>query len=58
VTEPFYRGDADKANRGTGLGLSIVQAIVARHGARLELLDNRPGLRVVVEFPPAGQAPA
>lgn len=57
VTEPFYRGDANKVNRGTGLGLSIVQAIVARHGARLEFLDSRPGLRLVVEFPPAGQAP-
>ncbi|MFF2271994.1 sensor histidine kinase [Agromyces sp. NPDC058136] len=44
-TAPFSRGGGrtrDAADRGRGLGLSIVAAIVARHGAELELAP-RPG---------------
>ncbi len=45
----------DAADGGTGLGLAIVKAITDRHGARVSLGDAQPhGLRVTVEFPPAG----
>ncbi|WP_051138749.1 sensor histidine kinase [Agromyces italicus] len=40
LTAPFARGGGrtrDAADRGRGFGLSIVAAIVARHGAELEL---------------------
>jgi len=36
---------------GSGLGLSTVAAIVDLHHAVVELLDNAPGLRVVIRFP-------
>ncbi|MFE6964380.1 sensor histidine kinase [Agromyces sp. NPDC057679] len=54
LTAPFTRGGGrtrDAADRGRGLGLSIVAAIVARHGAELEL-SPRPGggLRATVRF--------
>lgn len=53
-TAPFSRGGGrtrDAADRGRGLGLSIVAAIVARHGAELELAP-RPGggLSATVRF--------
>jgi PAS domain S-box-containing protein len=38
--------------RGTGLGLAIVSQIVAEHGARIRVEDNRPtGARFYVEIP-------
>ncbi len=60
VFEPFYRLDPSRSKRGSGLGLALVRAIAARHGARIALLDNAPGLRVVVEFdqPDAAKAAA
>jgi signal transduction histidine kinase len=36
---------------GSGLGLSTVADIVELHQASIELLDNKPGLRVTVRFP-------
>jgi two-component system nitrogen regulation sensor histidine kinase NtrY len=40
--------------RGTGLGLAIVSQIVAEHGARIRVEDNRPaGARFYVEVPVA-----
>ncbi|MCB2095022.1 MAG: HAMP domain-containing histidine kinase [Rhodobacteraceae bacterium] len=50
VFEPFRRLDASRTRAGSGLGLALVRAIVERHGARISLSDNAPGLRVVVEF--------
>ena len=39
-------------NRGTGLGLAIVSHIVAEHGARIRVEDNRPaGTRFYVDIP-------
>lgn len=52
VLERFVRLDASRSVRGTGLGLSLVAAITALHHARLRLLDNGPGLRVSIGFPP------
>jgi two-component system nitrogen regulation sensor histidine kinase NtrY len=43
--------------RGTGLGLAIVSHIVADHGGRIRVEDNRPaGSRFYVEIPVAGEA--
>jgi len=35
---------------GSGLGLSLVAAIVELHGIAISLDDNRPGLRVALDF--------
>jgi signal transduction histidine kinase len=50
VLERFVRLEAHRGSAGTGLGLSIVRAIVRRHGGRIELSDNEPGLRVRVRL--------
>ena len=51
VTERFYRGDASRGTPGVGLGLSLVAAVARLHGGRLELTDNRPGLRAALILP-------
>jgi signal transduction histidine kinase len=51
VVERFYRGDASRGTPGVGLGLSLVQAVAKLHGSVLELLDQTPGLRVVLTIP-------
>ncbi len=52
VTRRFYRGTASRTAEGHGLGLALAAAIVQLHGARLELRDAGPGLRVNVVFSP------
>ena len=54
---------APQAAHGTGLGLAIAHAIAQRHGGRLRLEEAHPGqaapgLRVGVEWPVQGVAPA
>lgn len=51
VFRRFYRLERSRTTPGSGLGLSTVAAIVELHHAAIELLDNKPGLRVVVRFP-------
>jgi signal transduction histidine kinase len=51
IFERFYRVDSARATPGDGLGLSLVSAIASLHGAKAFALDNKPGLRVVVELP-------
>src|SRR6202042_56618 len=51
VMQRFYRGDASRGTPGVSLGLSLVQAVAKLHGSALELLDNGPGLRVVMTVP-------
>lgn len=48
VFEPFSRLDASRHLPGNGLGMSLVLAILNIHRARIELLDNQPGLLVKV----------
>ena len=50
VVERFYRLDSSRNTPGAGLGLSLVAAVAELHQARLELLDNDPGLRVELLF--------
>ena len=50
VFELFYRIDPNRTGDGTGLGLALVRAIATRLGARVELSDAGPGLRVDVLF--------
>jgi signal transduction histidine kinase len=53
VFRRFYRLERSRTTAGNGLGLSTVAAIAELHHAAIELLDNEPGLRVVIRFPPA-----
>jgi signal transduction histidine kinase len=46
VFEPFYRGDAARAEDGAGLGLAIAKAIVEAHGGKIWLEPGSPGTRV------------
>src|SRR3569623_1537135 len=52
VFQPFRRLNADRGSPGAGLGLALVKAVAARHHARIQLSDNRPGLRATLTFPP------
>ncbi len=51
VLQRFVRLDTARASSGNGLGLSLVDAVATLHGARLELSDNEPGLRISLVFP-------
>ncbi|MDH3977641.1 MAG: HAMP domain-containing histidine kinase [Gammaproteobacteria bacterium] len=51
VLQRFYRLDQSRSEPGAGLGLSLVQAIAQRHGAKLELDDNAPGLIITMQLP-------
>ena len=51
VLQRFVRLDDSRGTPGSGLGLSLVAAVAKLHGARLELADNEPGLRVTLTFP-------
>jgi signal transduction histidine kinase len=50
VLRRFYRLERSRTTPGSGLGLSTVAAIVELHHAAIELIDNEPGLRVVIRF--------
>lgn len=50
VLEPFVRLPSAAASAGTGLGLSLVAAIARLHHAELEIADNQPGLKVMLDF--------
>jgi signal transduction histidine kinase len=52
VLDPFARLDGSRQTPGAGLGLSLVAAVADLHEARLELVDNQPGLKVILGFHP------
>ncbi|AXC49473.1 sensor histidine kinase [Paracoccus suum] len=54
VLRRLYRLDRSRSTPGSGLGLSLVDAIAKLHGGQLELADNKPGLRVSVQFDESG----
>jgi signal transduction histidine kinase len=45
------RLEPSRSTPGNGLGLSLVRAVAHRHHATVALADNRPGLKVRLEFP-------
>jgi signal transduction histidine kinase len=51
VFSRFVRLEPSRSTPGNGLGLSLVRAVAHRHEATVTLADNRPGLRVRIEFP-------
>jgi signal transduction histidine kinase len=51
VLERFVRLEESRTQPGSGLGLSLANAIVRLHGGTLELADNAPGLKVVLDLP-------
>ena len=50
VFERFYRLDASRTTPGDGLGLSLVAAVAALHDIHISLEDNKPGLKVLLQF--------
>jgi len=56
VFKRFYRLEQSRYTPGNGLGLSLVAAVARLHGARIEMLDNSPGLVFKLRFSaPAGR---
>ena len=53
VFRRFYRGEKSRTSGGNGLGLSLCKAIAELHYAELMVSDNQPGVRILVDFPPA-----
>lgn len=51
VFQRLYRIDKSRNVAGFGLGLTLVKAIVQLHNGQITLLDNHPGLQVVIQFP-------
>lgn len=47
----FSRGERDRQTAGHGLGLALVQAIAARHGAKLVLPPTSKGFAIVISCP-------
>jgi signal transduction histidine kinase len=50
VFKRFYRLEHSRYTPGNGLGLSLVAAVARLHGARIEMLDNAPGLKLRLWF--------
>jgi signal transduction histidine kinase len=50
VFKRFYRLEHSRSSPGSGLGLALVAAVAELHTARIELVDNEPGLTVALQF--------
>ena len=50
VFKRFYRLERSRYAPGNGLGLSLVAAVARLHDARIEMLDNSPGLKLRLSF--------
>jgi signal transduction histidine kinase len=46
----FYRLQTSRTTPGSGLGLALVAAVAELHQIRIRLADNRPGLKVMLQF--------
>ncbi len=46
----FYRSDKSRTSKGNGLGLSLVKAVADMHHAKISVIDNRPGLSIIIHF--------
>ena len=57
VLERFFRVDSSRGTKGNGLGLSLVAAVVKLHEGTIRMLDNQPGLVVVLSFSLTHEAP-
>ncbi|WP_099825186.1 sensor histidine kinase [Oceaniglobus indicus] len=55
--ERFARAERDREVAGHGLGLALVQAIAARHGARLTRPPVATGFAISIAWPPLAQQP-
>jgi signal transduction histidine kinase len=51
VFKRFYRLERSRRAPGNGLGLSLVAAVARLHSARIEMIDNFPGLTIQLFFP-------
>ncbi len=51
VFKRFYRLEQSRGTPGNGLGLSLVAAVARLHRARIEMIDNVPGLKIQLRFP-------
>lgn len=49
--ETFVRAERDRDKAGHGLGLALVQAIAARHGAKLTMPEGNSGFAIEIAFP-------
>ena len=56
VFRRFYRLEHSRTTPGNGLGLSLVAAIADLHRATIDVLDNKPGLRIMLHFPSGDNA--
>ncbi|WP_325262885.1 HAMP domain-containing sensor histidine kinase [uncultured Rhizobium sp.] len=52
VFDRFYRLEKSRTTAGSGLGLSLAKAICDLHDAKIQLLENHPGLKVIMTFEP------
>jgi signal transduction histidine kinase len=58
VFKRFYRLERSRRTPGNGLGLSLVAAVARLHGARVDVEDNAPGLKLRLRFPSAPALPS
>jgi signal transduction histidine kinase len=56
VFKRFYRLERSRRTPGNGLGLSLVAAVARLHGARIEMADSCPGLKIQLRFPPLARS--
>jgi signal transduction histidine kinase len=56
VFKRFYRLEHSRRTPGNGLGLSLVAAVARLHGARIEMTNRAPGLKLSLVFCEHGKA--
>jgi signal transduction histidine kinase len=50
VFERFFRLEDSRTTPGNGLGLTLVAAVAELHNIQIDLEDNNPGLKVLLQF--------